>query len=486
MNRTGPAGVVAAGHDVTAAAGARILRDGGNAVDAAIGAVAMACVAEPVLCSPGGGGFAIVRDGSSGQVSLIDFFPQTPKQRRVHGDAGVREVHADFGTATQAFHIGPATVATPGFFIGIRTLHRAGSGMTLTELVEPARRAARDGVLVTPFQHFLSGVVAPILTATPASRKVFAPEGHLVRAGENFPNPGIANALSALASDDHNAAVEDAVIASQHGQGHLTPADLRDYRAVPRLPVSVRFRRATVHMNPLPAAGGVLIGHSLERLDGTDPLALARAFVATGRARLDAGSDLSGLVAPTLLRQRGTTHVSVIDADGTACAVTISNGEGNGEVVGNFGYMLNNILGEEDVNPAGISDWPLDTRLSSMMCPTIIEHDDGGVVAMGSGGSNRIRTAICQVVVQLCQRDAGLAEAVNAPRLHVEGGHLDFEDFYSDAVRAGLTAAFPDHRAWPDRNLFYGGVHAVAMNADRSLEGVGDVRRDGTAIVVNR
>ncbi len=471
---------------MTAEAGARILRDGGNAVDAAIGAVAMACVAEPVLCSPGGGGFAIVRDGSSGEVSVIDFFPQTPQQRRVFGDAGVREVHADFGTATQAFHIGPATVATPGFFIGIRALHRAGSGMTLADLVEPARRAARDGVLVTPFQHFLSGVVAPILTATPASREIFAPEGHLVRAGENFRNPEIADALSALASDDHNAAVEDAVIASQHGQGHLTPADLRDYQAVPRQPVSVRVGQATVHMNPLPAAGGMLIGHSLDHLDGTDPLELTRAFQATSRARAEAGSDLSELVAPALLRRRGTTHVSVIDADGTTCAVTISNGEGNGEVVGTFGYMLNNILGEEDVNPAGTSDWPLDTRLSSMMCPTIIEHDDGALVAMGSGGSNRIRTAICQVVVQLCLRDAGLAEAVNAPRLHVEGGHLDFEDFYPDAVRAELVDAFPDHRAWPERNLFYGGVHAVTMTAGGSMEGVGDARRDGTAIVVDR
>ena len=111
-------GVVAAGHRLTAEAGADVLRAGGNAFDAAIAAVAMACVCEPVLCSPGGGGFAMLRHGSTGAISLLDFFAHTPLGRREVTD-GVREVHADFGTATQRFHIGPATSATPGFFGGV-------------------------------------------------------------------------------------------------------------------------------------------------------------------------------------------------------------------------------------------------------------------------------------------------------------------------------------------------------------------------------
>ena len=190
------------------------------------------------------------------------------------------------------------------------------------------------------------------------------------------------------------------------------------------------------------------------------------------------------MLASVPLRQRGTTHISVIDADGTACAVTISNGSGNGEVVDDFGFMLNNILGEEDVNPGGSHGWPTNTRLSSMMCPTMIEFSDGRVVALGSGGSNRIRSAICQVVVSLCLSGVDLSAAVMAPRLHVEGEHLDFEDLYDESVRGELVALFADHRAWPERNMFYGGVHSVGMDGAGSFAGCGDPRRDGTAIIV--
>ncbi len=162
----------------------------------------------------------------------------------------------------------------------------------------------------------------------------------------------------------------------------------------------------------------------------------------------------------------------------------MSNGEGNGELVDGFGFMFNNILGEDDVNPAGLSAWPLDTRLSSMMCPTIIEHPDGGITALGSGGSNRIRSAIAQVVARLCLDGEDLPTAVGAPRVHVERGHLDFEDLVAIDVRARLCAEFPDHRAWPQPDLFYGGVHAARLRPDGTFAGVGDRRRDGAAIVV--
>ena len=182
------------------------------------------------------------------------------------------------------------------------------------------------------------------------------------------------------------------------------------------------------------------------------------------------------------MRQKGTTHLSIIDADGTACAVTISNGEGNGELVGPFGFMLNNILGEEDVNAHGTDNWPLDARLASMMCPTLIEMPGGGLIALGSGGSNRIRSAIFQVVVALCLRNADLAEAVSTPRLHIEAGHLDFENLFAPDVATGLRRLCPDHRAWPEPNMFFGGVHAALLDPEGNFSGAGDSRRDGIAL----
>ena len=484
MSSTRSRGVVAAGHELTAATAADILRQGGTAFDAAIAALAMSCVCEPILSSPGGGGFAMVRDGATGSTHLIDFFPQTPLERRMGADHdGVLQIHADFGTATQAFHIGPATVATPGFFHGLLALHARGATHSLIDLFGPAVRAARTGISISPFQHYLTTVVEPIVTNTAGTRSLFAPNGTLLQPGETFRNPGLADALESLALSGVGGQVDLAIVENQAQRGHVVAGDLEAYEAIERTPLAVDINGATVHLNPLPAASGTLIAHTLSHLESADAVDIARALLATSQARQSAGGDLSAL-ASVPLRQRGTTHISVIDANRTACSVTISNGSGNGEVVDDFGFMLNNILGEEDVNPGGSGGWPTNTRLSSMMCPTMIEFSDGRVVALGSGGSNRIRSAICQVVISLCMSGVDLSAAVKAPRLHVEAGHLDFEDLYNESVRDELVALFADHRAWPERNMFYGGVHSVGMDSADGFAGCGDARRDGTAIVV--
>lgn len=475
-------GVVAAGHRLTAEAGADVLRAGGNAFDAAIAALAMACVSEPILCSPGGGGFAMIRPGSTQVTSLLDFFAHTPRERGEVTD-GVHEVYADFGTATQRFHIGPATSATPGFFAGVAAIHAAGATWSLADCFDAAASTARAGVEVTPFQHHLSTVVAPIVTATAGASALFAPDGRLLPAGARLCNPGLADAFDVMADEGFAAGpIGAACVGQQSGRGHLTGADLERYEVIERQPIRVRLGRDIVCLNPAPAASGRLIAHSLDHLESPDPVDLARALCATDRARRSASGELAAL-ADVPLRQRGTTHVSVIDLERNLASVTMSNGEGNGEIVDGFGFMLNNVLGEEDVNHQG-SDWPTDTRLSSMMGPTVIESPDGAVVALGSGGSNRIRSAILQVVTRLCLGGESLEDAVSAPRLHVENDHLDFEDLFPGPTRDELVALFPDHLAWPRPDIFYGGAHSAELGADGVFHGVGDTRRDGVAVVV--
>ncbi len=120
-----------------------------------------------------------------------------------------------------------------------------------------------------------------------------------------------------------------------------------------------------------------------------------------------------------------------------------------------------------------------------MMAPTIITEQDGSVTALGTGGSNRIRTAILQVAVNLLDRGMRLDEAVEAPRLHVEKcGTLSFEPGFSEGEQAALLAVAPEAQAWPEQNLFFGGVHSARRRADGSVEGAGDPRRRGQAIVV--
>ena len=231
-------GVVAAGHTSTAQAGADILAAGGNAFDAAIASLAMACVCEPVLASPGGGGFAIAACGD-GPVSLIDFFVQTPLLRRQIGETGCLEVLADFGTATQAFHIGPATSATPGFLPGLSEIHKFGASMPMSTLLKPAIEAARQGVVVTKFQAYLASVVAPILKASPQATALFAPDGELHQEGAVLCNPALSQAFEAYLYDE--AQLRDEMVSAQKAHGNLTASDFDAYRAITRTPLEVEL-----------------------------------------------------------------------------------------------------------------------------------------------------------------------------------------------------------------------------------------------------
>lgn len=453
-------------------------------MDAGVAALAMACVCEPVLASPGGGGFAMIKRADTAAVSLIDFFPQTPKRRGPNASEGFVDILADFGTATQRFHIGPASVATPGFFRGVEAISADGARFSLSDLFDPAIQAARGGVTVTPYQSHLAKIVLAILTSTPDTARLFAPGGSPPPAGGTVYNSDLGFALETMARGGFaDSEIGRTILKMQADRGNLTKHDLEAYQLEHRDPLEIACGGSSVFLNPLPAASGTIIAYALDRLAGPGPIDMARALDAADRARTQAEGDLA-MLSRAPLRQKGTTHISVADAEGNACAITVSNGAGNGEVVDGFGFMLNNILGEEDVNPFGGADWPTDTRLASMMCPTLVIEPDGGICALGSGGSNRIRSAIFQTLARHCLRGETLAEAITAPRMHVEAGHLDIEEQFRDGDLAGCIAAFPDHRIWPGGNMFFGGVHGVRRGPDGRLTGIGDPRRDGVALIV--
>ncbi|MGB5162618.1 MAG: gamma-glutamyltransferase, partial [Thermoanaerobaculia bacterium] len=176
---------------------------------------------------------------------------------------------------------------------------------------------------------------------------------------------------------------------------------------------------------------------------------------------------------------RGTTQISVADAQGNLASLTLSNGEGSSSVLPRSGIMLNNMLGEEDLNPGGFHRMPPGSRLASMMTPTIASLADGGQIALGSGGSNRIRSAILQVLVNVLKFDMGLEQAVQAPRLHLERNHLNVERGFSSHTLEALEAAWPGVEEWPDSNLFFGGVHAVERLSNGQFRAAGDPRRGG-------
>ena len=501
-------GVVAAGHELTVSASAEILDDGGNAFDAALAGAFMTFVAEAVFASPGGGGFLMARRAGSDKATLFDCFVETPLKRRRDG-AAFFPVHADFGPAKQEFHIGLGSSATPGAIPGLFAIHEALCRLPMKRLVEPAARAARIGFPLSAFQAYLFTVIAPILTASASVRRIFAPGGKLMRAGEIFRNEELGECLEWVAEDGPRLFVDGdvgrAIAEESLAQGgHLTERDLEQYGVAIRDPLYWRHQGAAVALNPPPAASGALIAFGLAYLEAIsasggaiDALALRQALAAMNEARKRHGKDLAERLAGGALANdlreaqrhggayRGTTHVSVIDAEGNAAAISLSNGEGNGFVVGRFGFMLNNMLGEEDLASGGLDAWRPGTRLSSMMAPTLILEPDGTITALGTGGSNRIRAAILQVASNLLDHGMSLERAVAAPRLHVErDGAVSFEPGFPEGAETAFRALGDKAHAWPERNLFFGGVHAARRHGDGGAEGAGDPRRGGVFRVV--
>jgi len=511
---TKPLGVAASGHKETSKAARILLEEGGNAFDAVLGAMCTACVCEPMLASLGGGGFLLAQT-AAGDTQVFDFFTQTPSAAK--GELDFYPIQADFGTTTQEFHIGMGSIAVPGVVAGLFSIHEAFCRLPLKKIIEPAVWLAREGVRINKLQRFINEILQPIIDASPEATAfatpMFAP-GRLAEIGEFIYNPDLADTFEALvrhgsqwfyAGEPAQQLVRDC---AQLG-GLISAADLQAYEVILRKPVTVESHGARISVNSPPSPGGCLTVFALSLLNKIQPgdhewggpqhaMALAKVMQASSLVRKDQGLVVglddkiaAAILAPEnltnwykaietgALASRGTTHVSVADAAGNLASLTLSNGEGSSYVLPGSGIMLNNMLGEEDLNPGGFHRMPPGVRMASMMTPTLVSQPDGGQIALGSGGSNRIRSAILQVLTNVLEFDMGLETAVVAPRLHLEGKQLNVEAGFSAAALESLRSEWSGVEQWPGTNLFFGGVHAVERLANGKFRAAGDPRRGG-------
>jgi gamma-glutamyltranspeptidase / glutathione hydrolase len=488
-------GMIAAGHPLTAEAGARVLREGGNAVDAAVAAVLMSWVSEPLLTGPGAGGYLLVA-GAGEQATLLDFFVEAPGRGADPADrADLLPAEVSFGEAVQVFNVGPAACGTPGLPAGLAAAIERWGSLPAHELAAPAAALARRGVELNAEQAYIFEILEPILVTTPQARAVFAPGGRALRAGDTFRDPVLADTIDRFGAEgaepfyrgDIAAAIVDWL--GERG-GQLTRADLEAYAAIPREPVRATYRGQTVITNPPPSAGGTLLALAMARLDAaaagppliTDIVAVMDDVQAQRTPQFVAGLAEPGFADRFLAARLGsTTHISVVDGDGRACSVTCTNGEGAGVVVPGTGVHLNNIMGEQDLNPYGYFHYPPGRRMPSMMAPTAVLDARGEVeLVLGSAGSNRIRSAILQVIVGVVDHGMRAHEAVFAPRVHFEDGLVYVEP---GVPRDELRAAGRELVTFRARNLFFGGVQAVERDpVSRALSGAGDPRRGGVAV----
>jgi gamma-glutamyltranspeptidase/glutathione hydrolase len=498
-----PPSIVAAGHERAADAAALVLEAGGNAFDAVVAAGFASAVCEPGFTSLAGGGFLLARSAGRPDV-LFDFFVDTPGLGRPEAAPlpVFEEVVVSFAAADQTFHCGPGSVAVPGVLAGYLHVHRRLGRLPLADVVAPAVELARRGVVVTTTQAADFALLSPILARTAASRAIFFPEGTLLAEGDTLHNPDLAAFLHELGADPTATFYEGdrarALAAQLHeGGGLLTVDDLASYRVIERTPLRTAYRARTIVTNPPPTFGGALLALALRRLEaeGRAPASAVDRALQLRRIMADVDADRAAdhpevLAAlrgeldddPTTRPEatRGTTHVTIADGEGNVAAMTTSNGECSGDVIEGTGIACNNMLGEDDLHPDGFHAAPAGQRVASMMSPTFVLDADGRVeLALGSGGSKRIRSALLQVLTSTIDHGTPLRAAVDAPRIHWDVDHLEAEPGIDDEVLDALRA----HAAvnvWPARSMYFGGVHAVVPE----VEGAGDARRGGAVRVV--
>jgi gamma-glutamyltranspeptidase/glutathione hydrolase len=486
-------GVVAAGHPLTAEAGARALRAGGNAVDAAVAAMLTSFVAEPLLTGLGAGGYMLVA-GAGEQPVLLDFFVSAPQRSREGGHvAELQAVDVSFGDAAQVFYVGPASCGAYGTPAGVcEAIDRWGT-IALSELAAPAASLAREGVTLNAEQAYVVEILADLLRSTPECAALWAPGGRLLREGDVLRNPELAEALERLGREGAEPFYRGDIAAAvcewltERG-GALTREELVSYRAIERAPVRVPYRDREVLTNPPPSAGGTLLAYALGLLDRPPgPPTLTAVVDAMAAAQSERSPEfLEGLAEDGFLerflstRLGATTHISVLDREGRACSVTCTNGEGSGVVVPGTGVHINNIMGEEDLSPLGFHRHPPGQRMPSMMAPSIVLADGDVELVLGSAGSNRIRSALLQTIVGVVDHDLRADEAVRAPRVHFEDGLVYAEPGIDVDPLAAAGRSVVRFRAL---NLFFGGVQAVQRDrSSGAYNGGGDPRRGGVAV----
>ncbi|HQR68734.1 MAG TPA: gamma-glutamyltransferase, partial [Thermoanaerobaculia bacterium] len=534
-------GVVSSADAAASRAGAAVLAEGGNAVDAAVATAFALAVTYPQAGNLAGGGFAVGRS-RDGDFWALDFRETAP--------AGTWErtfLLPDGSPRGNASREGGLSVATPGTVRGLEELHRRLGRLPWARLVAPAVTFAREGFPVPEPMRADLAQQAARLTASPETRRIFFPGGGPVPAGELLRQPELAATLEAIARGGadafHRGRIARLVAERVRATGGvLTEEDLASYRPVWRPPLVVDFGRWRLVTMPPPSAGGFVLMSILGQLAAAPAdlgslseagrvhlvaEAMKRALadrneyvgdpdcVSLPLAPLPAPPRLAGLGASLRLDRATpaaeiragatpregsqTTHFSVATADGDAVAVTYTLNDtfGNGDVVPGVGVLLNDEMDDFATQPGRPNLFGLiqgtanavraGARPVSSMSPTVVLEDGRPRFVLGSPGGSTIPSTVLEVFLRAGPLGRSLAEAVAAPRFH----HQHLPDELVVERGAWPAAVLEELRrrgdAVRERRVTdtwgrIGVVHAISFERDGTLVGVADPRRYGRAV----
>ncbi|WP_049292608.1 gamma-glutamyltransferase [Franconibacter helveticus] len=462
--------------DVTATqVGVDILKQGGNAVDAAVAVGFALAVTHPQAGNLGGGGFMMLRT-KEGKVTAIDFREMAPA--RATRDMFLDEQGNADSNKSLTSHL---ATGTPGSVAGFSMALEKYGTMPLNKVIQPAIRLARDGITINEaLASDLKTYGADILPQHENSKAIFwKPDGTPLQQGEKLVQTNLAKSLEMIAETGPDAFYKGP-IADQIAQemanngGLITKEDLANYKAVERTPISGDYRGYQIFSMPPPSSGGIHIVQILNILENFDLhkygfgsadsmqlMAEAEKYAYADRSEYLGDPDFvkvpwealtSKDYAKSLAQQidinkakpskeikpgnispyesNQTTHFSVVDKDGNAVAVTytLNTDFGSGIVAGNTGILLNNEMDDfsakpgvpnvyglvgGDANAVGPKKRPL-----SSMSPTIVVKEGKTWLVTGSPGGSRIITTVLQMIVNTVDYGMNVAEATSAPRFH--------------------------------------------------------------------
>lgn len=532
-------GMVVSADSLASAAGLEVLRDGGNAVDAAVAVHFALAVTHPRAGNVGGGGFLVVRGADGGEAAL-DFREEAPS------GSGPDMFVDDEGRVTEESWTGHLASGVPGSVAGMEAAHERFGELPWARLLEPAVRLAEEGFPVDSGLHAELADEADRIRRFEASARKWLPGGEPPEVGDRFRQPGLARALGAVAEGGGEAFYEgwiaDSLAAEmERGGGQVDTDDLAAYEPVWREPVTFRYRGRRIVSMPPPSSGGVTLAEIFNIVEGWELAELGagsadavhvaveafrRAFAdrnfhlgdpdfvdmpldrLTGQRYADSlrgtitmdrasdSGDFSKVTAPDSLPEgTQTTHFSVVDSAGRAVSVTTTlNGFfGSAVTVPGGGFFLNNEMDDFTARPGVPNAYGLvqgeanairpGKRMLSSMSPTILVGRDGGTrLVTGTPGGATIITTVFQVISAVVDHGRDVGGAVAAPRFHHQ--HLpDVVRFEPDGLGPGVLEELRRRgHELRVRDGWSGNVQSVQVREDGVRVGAADPRRGGQAL----
>lgn len=518
-------GVVAAADPVAAKVGLQVLKDGGNAADAAVATAFALALTENAASGIGSSGFMVYYDAATKETKALNYYFQCPAAMTLD----------DFKNATKTRDegMGGLRAVVPGFVAGMCKINELFGTMELADLIAPTITLAEEGVEVSAFMAETYRDYYERILLYPETARIFTDDGFPYGEGSTFTNPDLAKTLRIISEKGrdgfYKGEIAEAVVDSQRATGSkMTLEDLEAYEVTVAEPISSTYRGYKVVTMPPPCGGGIVLSslnlaehfdigsmdrNSTEYLhtwgeifhlsmadfttyfedpafhDVSGVYGLITKEYADDRVKLISSTSTMDVGpvgdAPSYDPENHTTHLSIIDKDGNMVSMTNTYGDffGTLTTVTDYGFVIED-TGSFAANNSKYYPEP-GKRARSPMSPTMIFYEDGTpFAAVGTPGSNRIMATIPLIISNLIDYNMELKTAVDAPRLYqARNGALTLEGGFDEGLVSKLEALGHDVTVRVANDSFFGGAHCIAVDKDTGLKsGAADIRRSGVAV----